>query len=313
MNRRGFVPPANSNPTSPESEVESLIAAARREAPEADLEQRVHDAMAYRRVLAEARPPWVRNASLHSNRLAFAVATLAVAAGALIWSRTALRHSTPSVAPESSAAHSITVPAVASAAPRDPCLKRVVAAGREPLIDDFEDGDDSILGIEGRAGLWRWARDTDAPNSAPALLPIPRDARRAGNQMALHVKGGRLHDWGAIVEFNFTPACYDASAYRGLSFQAKGAGRVYVAPREVGTIPSVEGGTCTSDCYNPHVKKVELDGHWKTYRVEWTEVEQRGYGRPPFDPKQLHSIAFLVRPEDTPYDVWVDDLSFLKR
>jgi hypothetical protein len=42
-------------------------------------------------------------------------------------------------------------------------------------------------------------------------------------------------------------------------------------------------------------------------------VEQRGYGRPGFDPKQLHSIAFLIRPEDTPYDLWVDDVSFVKR
>jgi hypothetical protein len=181
------------------------------------------------------------------------------------------------------------------------------------LIDDFEDGDDEIIRAEGRRGLWRWARDTDAPNSAPALLPIPRDTKRNGNQMALHVKGGRLQDWGTIVEFNFIPACYDASAYRGLSFQAKGAGRVFVAPREIGTIPRAEGGTCIDDCYNPHVKKVDLDGRWKSYRVDWTEVEQRGYGRPGFDPKQLHSIAFLIRPEDTPYDLWVDDVSFVKR
>jgi hypothetical protein len=188
-----------------------------------------------------------------------------------------------------------------------------VAAGKQPVIDDFEDGDDEVLRLEGRSGLWRWARDTDAAGSAPALLPIPRAQASATNRLALHVVGGRLLDWGAIVEFNFRPACYNASAYGGLIFKAKGPGRVFVAPREIGTIPVAEGGTCRSDCYNPHVKKVELERQWKIYRIEWSDFEQRGYGRPAFDPTRLHSLAFLIRPEDTPYDVWFDDVSFSER
>ncbi len=73
-----------------------------------------------------------------------------------------------------------------------------------------------------RAGLgfWRWAREIDAPGTAPALIPVPRpDATRA-NRLAQHVKGGQLVDWGATIEFDFRPACYDASQYVGVSFSS---------------------------------------------------------------------------------------------
>lgn len=324
MTRRVFLPPSPETASSSElpgtssAEVEQLIAAGREEAPLSELEQRVRDAVAYRRLLADARPPWLqRQARSYLSPWSLGVGALAVAASALVWSRSSLQKAPLSIAPEPTFARSASpvAPAavkVAGAVP-DPCRERAVASGQQPLIDDFEDGDDEVLALENRAGLWRWARDTDSPGSAPALLPVPRVNGHAGNRMALHVKGGRLLDWGAIVEFNFKPSCYDASAYRGLTFQAKGPGRIYVAPREVGTIPPAEGGTCTNDCYNPHVKKIELAKQWKTYHVEWSEFEQRGYGRPPFDPKQLHSIAFLVRPEDTPYELWFDDLAFVKQ
>jgi hypothetical protein len=324
MTRRVFLPPSRETapgselPGTCSAEVEQLIAAGREEAPLSELEQRVRDAVAYRRLLADARPPWLQHrARPYLNPLSLGVGALAVAASAVLWSRSSPHKSPLSIAPEPALARSTTPAAPAAvkvAAPlSDPCRERAVASGQQPLIDDFEDGDDEVLAFENRAGLWRWARDTDSPGSAPALLPVPRVNGHAGNRMALHVKGGHLLDWGAVVEFNFKPSCYDASAYRGLTFQAKGPGRVFVAPREVGTIPLTEGGTCTSDCYNPHVKKIELEKQWKSYRIEWAEFEQRGYGRPPFDPKHLHSIAFLIRPEDTPYDLWFDDVSFIKQ
>jgi hypothetical protein len=32
---------------------------------------------------------------------------------------------------------------------------------------------------------------------------------------------------------------------------------------------------------------------------------------PPLDASRLHSVAFLIHPEDTPYDVWLDEVRFL--
>jgi hypothetical protein len=195
----------------------------------------------------------------------------------------------------------------------DPCLLRHSATGQQPLIDDFEDGDDEVSLLEGRSGLWRWVRDTDAAGTAPALLPIPRPNAKTGNRLAIHVKGSQLLDWGAVVEFNFVPSCYDASAYRGISFQAKGPGRIFVGPREVSVIPIANGGTCREDCHNGHVKKINIDAQWHTYEVLWSEVAQRGYNRPRLDPSRLNSLAFLVHPEDTPYELWIDEVKFLSR
>ncbi len=305
------------------SEVDQLTAAGRTEMPTGDLAQRVRDAVAYRKVLAEARPDWMPSARRpRLIRPSVVLGSITLAASALLWWHAAGRKSLPSIAPEPAATReqgqadttNVSQHTVAGSSTHnaDPCRAGGVASGNQPLIDDFEDGDDEVLRFESRSGLWRWARDTDAPRSAPALLPIPRPNPSATNRLALHVKGGRLLDWGAIVEFDFKPACYDASAYGGLAFQARGPGRVFVAPREIGTIPLAESGTCTGDCYNPHVKKVELERHWKTYRIEWSEFAERGYYRPALDPKRLHSIAFLIRPEDTPYDVWFDDVRFVE-
>jgi hypothetical protein len=161
--------------------------------------------------------------------------------------------------------------------------------------------------------LWRWVRDTDAPGTAPALLPVPRPGKTAKNQLALRVKGDRLREWGATVEFVFGSKCYDASAYAGIAFQARGSSRIYLAPREVSVMPVSAGGICVEDCHNNHVKQIPLEPNWQSFEVRFDEVEQRGYDRPRLDPRRLHSVAFLIRPEDTPYDVWIDDVRFIER
>ncbi|HYP76061.1 MAG TPA: hypothetical protein VER12_08905 [Polyangiaceae bacterium] len=296
---------------------ERLLDAARREAPPAELREQVLDQLAYRARLE-------RIAAAPSRRRGYraAAGALVLLAAGVLLVLFALRPAAdvPIAAEVSSrsskpAAGSAAAPrASVAAAPLavDPCLSPAPASGSEPLIDDFEDGDDAILPLEGRLGFWRWPREIDAPGTAPALIPVPRaDASRA-NRFAQHVKGGQLVDWGATIEFDFRPACYDASKYVGVSFQARGPGRIYFAPRERSVIPIAEGGNCQADCHNPHVTKIELDSTWRTYQVRWTEVRQRGIGKPALDPRQLHSLAFLIRPEDTPYDVWLDDVRFLQ-
>jgi hypothetical protein len=297
--------------------LDSLLDAARNEAPPPRLVERVLDQIAYRTRLeritvAPRRRAW----------RAVAGSAALLAAGVLLFVLARRPSTDPPIAAEhaAGAGKSLDLPATAPPAARhpnplasDPCLEGAVAAGLEPSIDDFEDGDDAIRPLEGRVGFWRWAREIDAPGTAPALIPVPRpDATRA-NRLAEHVKGGQLVDWGANIEFDFRPACYDASKYVGVSFQARGPGRIYVAPRERSVIPVAEGGSCELDCHNPHVGKVDLESAWHTYQLRWTDLRQRGAGKPPLDPRHLHSLAFLIRPEDTPYDIWLDDVRFLQR
>ncbi len=292
------------------SEFSELIRGARTEEPNGLLQERVITGLAYRRALAQ--PGSTR------SRVAVAWATmgaiLAVAAGAVVIVRIAHPHSNVKITPEpTQLAEPGSSPPKEAPAAVDPCAAKKTASGEKPLIDDFEDGDDEVSLVDGRSGLWRWVRDTDAPGTSPALLPIPRPSPRPGNRLAVHVKGGKLLDWGAVIEFNFVPACYDASAYDGLTFQAKGPGRIFVAPREVGVIPVAIGGTCRQDCHNAHVKKIDLDAQWRTYEVRWSEVAQRGYNKPALDPTRLNSLAFQIHPEDTPYDIWLDDVKFLSK
>lgn len=289
--------------------LELAVLAGREEEPPKRLRERIVEQVEYRQGLAQIRAPH----SPSRRRVFSVVAVLAAAAavGALVVRQHA---SSPPIAAESAPLPASPPRAAAgSALPAgDPCEQRGTATGGAPLIDDFEDGDDAIAPFEARVGLWRWVRDTDAPGTAPALLPIPRPDATPSNQLAVRVKGARLLDWGAAVEFTFRPACYDASKYRGVAFDARGPGRFYVAPRETSVIPKKHGGRCEKDCHNPHVLKIDLGPEWRTYEVRWADVSQRGAGMPPLDPAKINSLAFLIRPEDTPYDVWIDSVRFLQ-
>ncbi len=306
---------ATPDPNSAElSSVNELVEAGRMERPDAALSDRVLQGVAYRNALASETASAAYPIPARRRSLLAMGALAAAAACTLFWLHRSAAPPKTGILPERTTAPSAAAaPTGASQPAVDPCVERRVADGHQPLIDDFEDGDDEVLRVEGRSGLWRWVRDTDAAGTAPALLPIPRPNASAGNRMAIHVKGGRLLDWGAVVEFNFVPPCYDASAYRGISFQAKGPGRIFVAPREVGVIPVASGGTCVQDCHNAHVQKIELGNQWKTYEVRWTDVAQRGYNKPALDPSRLNSLAFQIHPEDTPYDIWFDEVRFVSR
>ncbi|HEY5957049.1 MAG TPA: carbohydrate binding domain-containing protein [Polyangiaceae bacterium] len=297
-----------------ESETKSMLQAARQEQPDVDLAKRLLVDLANRKSQStEIGQPTTSRKAI-SARGIVGLSCVAAAAVALLVTRARFTSPMAIAEPRPSVASSVgpATAAVANPPVDDPCRKRVVAKGKQPSIDDFEDGDDAVLAYESRSGLWRWVRDTDRPGTAPALLPIPQRLPTAKDRLALHVKGGSLQDWGATVEFTFQPACYDASAYHGISMRARGPGRIYLTAREVRLIPPEGGGTCQGhDCYNVHVKKFDLSSRYTTIEARWSELKQRGYHQPPIDPTQIHSIAVMVRPEDTPYDVWIDDVRFI--
>jgi hypothetical protein len=288
---------------------QSLIESASQEQPPTDLAARAIERIDYRRRLNSLAIP--RRSPLRT--VVYWGAAVGMAAS-LTLAFAQYRRVTPAIEREKEPlGAAATVGSAARIPSFDPCTVGTRARGREPLIDDFEDGDDTIVARDGREGFWRWARDTDAPGTAPALLPNPRPEAKEGNRAALHVKGEQLKDWGASVELTFQPRCYDASAYDGVAFSARGPGRIYVALRQVDVIPPEFQGTCERDCYNAHVRKIDLSDRFQEYEVRWGEVEQRGYGKPHLDSTRLHDIAFQIRPEDTPYDVWIDTVRFIQR
>jgi hypothetical protein len=190
-----------------------------------------------------------------------------------------------------------------------PCFR---GQGGAPLLDDFEGATGTLLPLDGRQGRWCLVVDSDPTTCrpAPALL---RPEPSAENRRAMHFQTGELRDWGAVVEARFEPSCYDASAYAGVAFSARGPGRLYVAAREVRVVSARAGGTCLHDCYNDHAHKVDLGPSFRRYEVRWRELHQRGYEMPALDPRKLFGLAFVVRAEDTPCDVWIDEVELLIR
>jgi hypothetical protein len=189
----------------------------------------------------------------------------------------------------------------------------VRAAGKEPLLDDFEDHNPLIASLENRVGLWALFKDSDGPGTFNTITPslLPKQTHR--NRYALHVVGGEMLNWGATIQFTFQPACYDVSAYSGVSFSAKGPGRVFVGMREISVVPPDYGGTCKTDCYNTHQKKIDLARNWSSHVVSWNEMRQRGYGAKPLDPTRVNGLSILVQASDTPFDLWIDDVKFVTR
>jgi len=202
--------------------------------------------------------------------------------------------------------------------PLAPCSPVTVAPGQAPLIDDFEDGDARILRLEKRAGNWVVFNDgtaTQTPKVGSSLSADRIPGGRGASHFGLHTKGGKFTKWGAALAVDLSPRrCYDASAYAGIEFWARGHGRLRVALEMTQIVAEEFGGSCVENCYDGHLTERTLDKNWRRYEVRWEELTQRGTGPAlPFDPRSLLAIQFAVSAEQTPFDFWIDDVAFLPR
>jgi hypothetical protein len=200
-----------------------------------------------------------------------------------------------------------------------PCAALVVAKGDAPLIEDFEHDDSWVLAADGRKGSWITYDDgtgKQVPPSRSALFPSRIPGGRGTSKHALHVVGGRFTDWGVTLGTELADAaCYDASAYAGIEFWAKGAGKIRVGLQMIDVQDVRYGGLCQSNCYDTHKKVIELTSTFRKYVVPWEDLKQLYVAGPPvtFDPRRVRFLEFGIPPESTPFDVWIDDVSFVPR
>jgi hypothetical protein len=209
-------------------------------------------------------------------------------------------------------------PSPSALSPFAPCAPAAVADGHTPLIDDFEDGDTRMAMVEHRAGTWLTFNDgTGAQFPKPGLLSaatrIP--GGRGESHFGLHSSGGKFHKWGANLSLELNPRrCYDASAYAGIEFWARGRGELRLVVQMTQVVSEEFGGSCTEQCFDAHAKNIKLSRDFEHVVVRWEELRQAGFGPPlPFDARSLFSVAFSVLPEQTPFDFWIDDVSFVQR
>jgi hypothetical protein len=209
-------------------------------------------------------------------------------------------------------------PEVAERPKRNACPEVVVARGDALLIDDFEANDTRLLERDGRSGVWTTYDDGSAQQKVAAgshLLPSLIPGRRGESRRALHTSGGKFTEWGVTIIAPLADnACYDLSKYAGFRFWAKGKGLAHIGLQMIDVQELKFGGFCIEDCYNVHRKAIELGARWQQYEARWEELEQLWpRNRIEFDPQRVRSIEILFRPEDTPFDLWLDDLEFIPR
>jgi hypothetical protein len=216
------------------------------------------------------------------------------------------------------------------------CANVVKAMGTEAAIDDFEPGPnhtatcDKIREADGRSGLWNSGKDTSSPSGAVVQkFEAPGSDGAAGSTRALHLTGSGLNGWGGFLAVPLAP-CYDASAYKGISFWVKGDPSkspwlkfsVITPP----TAQAVEGGTCVqgtgagNECYDHFsVHLFKVSNIWTRYAITWQQLAQYGWGQ---------NVPRSVRPEtqiiginfspvwdndaapNKAFDFWIDDVSF---
>jgi len=199
------------------------------------------------------------------------------------------------------------------------CAALVVAKGDAPLLEDFEHDDSWVLAADGRKGSWITYDDGTGKQSTPSrsgLFPSRIPGGRGASKQALHVSGGKFSDWGVTFGTELADAaCYDASAYAGIELWAKGPGEIRVGFQMIDVQDVKYGGFCQTDCYDTHRKIIELTPVFQRYVVRWEELQQLFVAGPPlaFDARRVRFLEFNIAAKDTPFDVWIDDVSFLPR
>jgi hypothetical protein len=205
----------------------------------------------------------------------------------------------------------------------------VVAAGTiaDLSIDDLEDGDNQIQALGHRSGFWYTYNDgtgmqTPVPDPT-GLIPFKTSAGGHSAMFSAHTSGTAFTTWGAGMGFDFnntaSKSCvYNASAYAGIKFWAKGNVAIKAMVKIPGTTQSTsDSGTCTTtgmceDHYFLQPKPILTDA-WTQYTIDFssaTTFGQEGWGvKVPFDKTNIIAVQFQVG-MSLPFDFSVDDITF---
>ena len=211
------------------------------------------------------------------------------------------------------------------------------------LIDDLEDADKLIRVTNSpkRDGIWDTSNDGSVggiQTPAPTLFKptaLGTDAPYPGDKYAAYMKGSGFVGYGAFMnvsmrlfgDYQLTPQ-YDASAYQGLSFWAKvgSASAANLRVRFISGDTDPRGGKCKSPtstftpnhdqlCFNHYSSDVTLDRTWKLYQLDFARDFAQGADGMLFssiDLQGMYGLEFFFAPGET-FELWIDDLSFVKK
>jgi hypothetical protein len=193
------------------------------------------------------------------------------------------------------------------------------------LIDDMETGSGHVQDPQGcRNGYWFTYNDgggTQTPAMTATFAPIATMPARAGSLYAAHTNGMGFPVYAGVGVSLNNPnntirGTYDASAYSGVSFWARGSGQIAFEIPNKDTDPN--GQICaTADrgLCNDHfatVPPIALNAAWTFYSIPFSSLRQQGYGYVPpggFDRRTIYALEWQVSGAAA-FDIWIDDLSF---
>jgi hypothetical protein len=187
------------------------------------------------------------------------------------------------------------------------------------------------------AGHWDFSKDlstgTIMPAGTAALKPEMGGAN--GTMYAMHVTGTNLTGWGAALAAEVANGCpFDASAYGGISFYAKGtstvaegANKLLVLVGNPEYLPKpagfCDGAAVPADpaCFSRHRVTIDLTPEWKQYVIAWSDLMPPTYYTtgPAFGANRITDVVFNASgplPAMTPaasFDFWVDELQFVPK
>jgi hypothetical protein len=213
----------------------------------------------------------------------------------------------------------------------------VVAKGTDVLIDDLEmvNGDTptchKIKEVDGRTGSWNSGKDDKSPAGSVVHSFDPAGAPRTGR--AVHIVGKGLNGYGGYLALPLAP-CYNAAAYKGLSFWFRGdpaqAPWMKLSIMTPQSVEAAQGGSCIQppvghlpnvlECYdNFSVHLFKVSNIWTRYALTWQQLAQYGWGQP--IPNNIKGETQIIGLNFSPvwandaatnkaFEFWVDDLSF---
>ncbi|HET9960184.1 MAG TPA: carbohydrate binding domain-containing protein [Polyangiaceae bacterium] len=198
------------------------------------------------------------------------------------------------------------------------CVPDIVIAEGD-MIDNFEDGDNIIPRISGRAG--NWYRFDDQTGTS---LFEPKFPDRGTSKFALHYAGQDFQNYSGIgVDLNntggseSTKGLWDGSGHTGITFWGRGDKPATVKVQMADKNTSRAGGICTATntCDKHWYKIVTISGDWKRYTLSFADfvLEPGNMPEPAeLDIKNLVAIQILFGGGSPPFDIWIDDVALTR-
>jgi len=190
------------------------------------------------------------------------------------------------------------------------------------FIDRVEGEFPHILESRSRNGFWFLSDDGSAgmlsPLEAYALQPP-----RGDSYYSARISGSGFTAWGATIGITLKAplAAYDASAYCGVSFFARGHGDGW-ALMIPDRLSEPEGGICSVDssepyaqCFDHFGKRFQPTDDWQEHRFSFDELELvKGYTGQDraFESDAVFSLQFVFdNASGADFELLLDDVAFM--